>query len=60
MNSKLRGIIAQKGTSMREISNLLGITNVTLWSKIRGTQQFKLNEIKLILKHFNATFEELF
>jgi transcriptional regulator with XRE-family HTH domain len=59
-NGHFRGILKDNGITTKELSQKIGITQVTLNSKIIGNIRFTLDDIFKILKVLNMTFEEVF
>jgi len=48
--SKVRGAIAEIGITQEELARKIGITGVSLSSKLNGKTQFTLLEVELISK----------
>lgn len=62
-NYKLVNMIDQKGSSLLQVADLLGVTYPTIMSRINCRSEFKASEIAKIKKAFNlsmAEVEELF
>lgn len=55
--NELRGYIAKKGTSQRQLAKKMGITEKTFYSKM-GSGIFKSNEIDNIVSELGMTREE--
>lgn len=49
-NAKLKGIMAEKGYSVRKLSDETGIPLSTLSNKINGITEFKTSDILIISK----------
>lgn len=58
--SKLWSVRKFNNKSQQEMAQLLKITKHTYSDKESELREFKLNEIKVLCKYFNKTFEELF
>ena len=53
-------VLEQRGLDLNDLADQLGIKRDSLNRKIQGRSQFRLKEIKVMLKFLNMTFEELF
>ena len=58
----LVGEMAKRRIKKKDICELLGISQKTLWNKIEGRSEFTLEEVKLVRKTYfdDMTIEELF
>lgn len=60
-NAKLKGVMAEKGYSVRKLSNETGIPVSTLSNKINGITEFKTSDILMISKVLNIlNIQEIF
>lgn len=60
-NAKLKGIMAEKGYSVRKLSDETGIPLSTLSNKINGITEFKTSDILMISKVLNIlNIQEIF
>ncbi len=57
---KLRGIRNEKGYTMQELANKLGITKNCYYKKENGITDFYLDEVRKILIIFDCKFEDIF
>lgn len=55
----LIGLMAKNNISKKEFADALGITNVTLYHRLRGTRQFTQEEISKTKELFNMSPEEV-
>lgn len=46
--NKLKGKIIEKGYSMKQFSEAIGISHVSLYRKLKGIREFDRNEIEKI------------
>ena len=56
----LEAELGRYGLSYKKFGELIGLNKQTIVSRMTGNSEFKLPEIRRILKLFNKTFEELF
>ena len=60
-NAKLKGVMAEKGYSVRKLSDETGIPVSTLSNKINGITEFKTSDILMISKVLNIlNIQEIF
>lgn len=60
-NAKLKGVMAEKGYSVRKLSDETGIPISTLSNKINGITEFKTSDILMISKVLNIlNIQEIF
>lgn len=60
-NAKLKGVMAEKGYSVRKLSDETGIPLSTLSNKINGITEFKTSDILMISKVLNIlNIQEIF
>lgn len=57
---KLRGIRNEKGYSMEQLADKLGITKDCYFRKENGKTDFYLDEVRKILEVFDCKFEDIF
>lgn len=46
--------------NQKKVANILGISDVNFRSKLSGKNQWTINEIETLCKHFNKDYYELF
>lgn len=60
INYSMKRMISEKKLTIRKLSQMIGISENALASKIRGYNYFNENEIEKICEVFNVQVEELF
>ena len=56
----LRGEMAKKGVSVRDLAEVLDTSDDSIYRRLNGIVEFDLSEIVKILAFFNCSFEKLF
>lgn len=61
MKNKIRSIMIQHGYkgTIRELANVLGISEPSVVNKLGGKEDFKIKEIRIFAKQFNLSNEEI-
>ena len=55
----LRAKIIEKGSSVSEISKIMGINNATFYRKLKkGDEGFSIKDVKIVVNHLELTREE--
>lgn len=52
--------IEERNETQLEISQMLGITELSFRKKLDGKTEWKINEIKMLCEHFKTGFNKLF
>lgn len=60
MFSTIKAEMARKGLTREKLAKMLKISGVSVWHKMTGQRQWKKNEIDIMMKYFNKTYEQLF
>ena len=62
MFQNLQAEMARRSLTGRSLANLVGVTELTMYNKLNGTTEFKLNEMEAIkeLMKIDAPLEYLF
>ena len=62
MYNNLQAEMARRNLTGRSLANLIGITELTMYNKLNGISEFKLNEMEAIksVMRIDAPFEYLF
>ena len=58
-NNYLKYLMAQKGDTQKDISNLLGISQNAFINKMRGKNYFTMREVRLIVERYDLDFREI-
>ena len=58
-NNYLKYLMAQKGDTQKDISNLLGISQNAFINKMRGKNYFTMREVRLIVERYDLDYEEI-
>lgn len=59
MNLKLKRVLENRGRPLREYSNLLGISEKTLYNKLTGSTEFTIGEyrrLKTVLPEYDVMY----
>lgn len=59
-NKKLKGAIMASGYTKNEMAKKLELNAASFSHKLNGKREFKLNEVKKILKIIGKTFDDIF
>jgi DNA-binding Lrp family transcriptional regulator len=61
LQQKIKMIMIQGGDkgTYKELSDLLGISEPSVVNKLKGRQDFKLKEIRIIAEHYELTPEQI-
>ena len=61
MKNKIRSIMIQNGLkgTIRELANVLGISEPSVVNKLSGKEDFKVKEIRIFAKKFDLSNEEI-
>lgn len=54
---KFRGFLRENRLTYEDVAKALGISTVSVGTKINGKSDFYLKEIQTIIKTFNTTFD---
>lgn len=61
-HNKLRGLMAERNVSQKQLATIIGINESTLNAKLSGKKQFRADEITAIAEQFDifGSIEEYF
>ena len=61
MKNKIRSIMIQNGFkgTIRELANILGISEPSVVNKLSGKEDFKVREIRIFAEKFNLTDKQI-
>ncbi len=60
-NGILKALRAQRGETLKDMADLLGLKAVSAYSaKENGQREFRQSEMEAIAKHFGRTVEDIF
>jgi len=51
---KIKGLMAERDETQGDLANLLGVSKVTINSRLKGKTEFKVGELAKIAEHFSV------